>query len=75
MASSFGGYQPLRLLVVRFPEGHYLPYETSNSATSEGQHSGHILAIPADSLSLAVENMVLRLEHIAEHEAGHIDKF
>ncbi|GBM66694.1 hypothetical protein AVEN_249517-1 [Araneus ventricosus] len=30
----------------------------------------HVLDIPADSLLSAVENMVLRLEHIVEHEGG-----
>ncbi|GBL77387.1 hypothetical protein AVEN_41801-1 [Araneus ventricosus] len=31
--------------------------------------------IPADSLRSAVENVVLRLEHIVEHEGGHIEQF
>ncbi|GBM95766.1 hypothetical protein AVEN_182714-1 [Araneus ventricosus] len=35
----------------------------------------HVLDIPADSLRSAVENMVLRLEHIVEHEGGHIEQF
>ncbi|GBM43349.1 hypothetical protein AVEN_166094-1 [Araneus ventricosus] len=35
----------------------------------------HVLDIPAESLRLAVVNMVLRLEHIVEHEGGHIEQF
>ncbi|GBO27039.1 hypothetical protein AVEN_18024-1 [Araneus ventricosus] len=35
----------------------------------------HVLDTPADSLRSAVENMVLRLEHIVEHEGGHIEQF
>ncbi|GBL77713.1 hypothetical protein AVEN_152932-1 [Araneus ventricosus] len=35
----------------------------------------HVLDIPADSLRSAVENMVLRLEHIVEHEEEHIEQF
>ncbi|GBN31555.1 hypothetical protein AVEN_252176-1 [Araneus ventricosus] len=34
----------------------------------------HFLDIPADSLRATVENMVLRLEHIVEHEGGHIEQ-
>ena len=36
---------------------------------------GHVLDIRADSLRSAVENTVLRLEHIVEHEGGHIEQF
>ncbi|GBM43352.1 hypothetical protein AVEN_166096-1 [Araneus ventricosus] len=35
----------------------------------------HVLDIPAESLRSAVENMVLSLEHIVEHEGGHIEQF
>ncbi|GBO43343.1 hypothetical protein AVEN_246820-1 [Araneus ventricosus] len=35
----------------------------------------HVLDIPADSVCSAVENMVLRLEHIVEHEGGYIEQF
>ncbi|GBM01400.1 hypothetical protein AVEN_236219-1 [Araneus ventricosus] len=35
----------------------------------------HVLDIPADSLRSAVENMAVRLEHIVEHERGHIEQF
>ncbi|GBL95531.1 hypothetical protein AVEN_54132-1 [Araneus ventricosus] len=31
----------------------------------------HVLDIPVDSLHSAVENMVLRLEHIVEHEGAY----
>ncbi|GBL82308.1 hypothetical protein AVEN_252474-1 [Araneus ventricosus] len=35
----------------------------------------YVLDIPVDSLRSAVENMALRLEHIVEHEGGHIEQF
>lgn len=35
----------------------------------------HVLDIWADSLRSAVENTVLRLEHIVEHEGGLIEQF
>ncbi|GBM41323.1 hypothetical protein AVEN_241483-1 [Araneus ventricosus] len=36
---------------------------------------GHVLNIQADSLRSAVETMILRLEHIVEHEVRHIEQF
>ncbi|GBO27520.1 hypothetical protein AVEN_245013-1 [Araneus ventricosus] len=35
----------------------------------------HVLDIPTDSLHSAVENMVLRLECIVEHEGGRFEQF
>ncbi|GBN72744.1 hypothetical protein AVEN_134293-1 [Araneus ventricosus] len=35
----------------------------------------HVLDIPTDSLRSAMGNMVLRLEHIVEHEGGYIEQF
>ncbi|GFV66311.1 uncharacterized protein TNCV_2737251 [Trichonephila clavipes] len=54
---------PLRLLVAGFPKGSYLP-DLKDSIRR------HILDILADLLRSAVENIVLRLEHIIKHE-GH----
>ncbi|GBO46442.1 hypothetical protein AVEN_262980-1 [Araneus ventricosus] len=75
MASSFAGYQPLRLLVVRSLKD--ITYRTIPASQPHLKDSirRHVLDNPADSLSLAAENMVLLLEHIAEHEAGHIEQF
>ncbi|GBO33572.1 hypothetical protein AVEN_218360-1 [Araneus ventricosus] len=35
----------------------------------------HVLDIAADSFRSAVENMVLRIEHIVEHKGGHVEQF
>ena len=35
----------------------------------------HVFDIWVDSLRSAVQNTVLRLEHIVDHEGGHIEQF
>ncbi|GBN55877.1 hypothetical protein AVEN_26396-1 [Araneus ventricosus] len=76
MTSSFARCHPLRLMIVGFLEGHNI-YRKGPESLPDLKDSirRHVLDIPADSLRSAVENMVLRLEHIVEHEGGHIEQF
>ncbi|GBL76772.1 hypothetical protein AVEN_52216-1 [Araneus ventricosus] len=75
MAFSLAGYHPLRLLVVRSLTDNTHRKRPASQPHLKDSIRRPVLDIPSDSLSLAAENMVLLLEHIAEHEAGHIEQF
>ncbi|GBN46718.1 hypothetical protein AVEN_149539-1 [Araneus ventricosus] len=77
MASSFAGYckAPCNFWLWGFLKDNIYRKRPASLPDLKDSIRRHVLDIPADSLRSVVENVVLRLEHIDEHEGEHIEQF